>query len=197
MNLLLQSKQGFIKIGGNMKIVDGYDKNNTDIKLALNLEFNLVDYAKYILENRAPHNIIKIKIYVICLGSFYELYFKYRLGKINESLIWERPEKYQKDKHREADFQSKKASELLAYAKNFNWIDESEKSIIEGVNDLRNRFVHFSLCEQDDSITQKRVVSIENDFFDKNLALMKKLLLAIDTDLQANYLYALVKPLLK
>ena len=162
-----------------------------DLQISMNLEYNMLDYAKYYLENIPFHKTTDIfqtiKFDIISLGAFYELFFKYKLGLINASLIWKEPHKYNIDKHLSADFVSKDAFELVNYGRNFKWITESEYTLIKDVFALRNKFIHFSLCEQDGTSISMEI--IKYDFFDKNTNLVKKLLQSLHENLKDNFWY--------
>ena len=114
-------------------------------------------------------------------------FFKYKLGLIKPSLIWKEPHKFNQEKHLDADFISKEAFELVNYGRNFDCITEPEYTLIKEVFTLRNKFVHFSLCEQDS--TGIRMEVIKYNFFDNNEKLIKRLLRSLKQTLKQNFYY--------
>lgn len=159
-----------------------------EIHLSLSLESNMIDYAKYFIDKVDNKEVITgsfidIKLATICCASFYELYFKFRLGTINSSLIWSKPEQFDSDKHQRGEFQSKKFSEVIAYAKNFNWINADEKEMIEELEQLRNQVLHFSFNDNSAKDNEFVVTTIKYYFFDLHKDLVIKLLKSIETSI--------------
>lgn len=164
-----------------------------DMQVALDLKSNMLEYAQYFLDNYdKPSHIKYFKFYIISISSFYELYFKFKLGLINQSLIWKDPTKFNSEKHVNADFQSKEAKELVSYGKNFNWINDRDETFINQIIALRNKIIHFSICEQDDPSVW-RYELIDKDFFKNNKQIIVKLLKSIEKECLDNPLYGIIK----
>ncbi len=147
-----------------------------DIGFSLDLKSNVLMTAHFLYENYNQPLFIKyINIYLIELGTFYELFFKYKLSQINKSLIWKNPKEYDKNKHNEAKFESIKADIAFSYAKNFGWINEAEHKLITNSKDMRNKLLHFSACEQDEDDCWRCEILKEKDII-SHLRLIKRLL---------------------
>ena len=148
-----------------------------DSAFTLDLETNVLKTALFIFEYMdKPFSTKYFNIYLIEIGSFYELFFKYKLSLINNSLIWQYPEKYDKDKHVNAEMKSISADLAIAYAFNFGWINENGKKIIIDFKELRNKLLHFSACEQDDNKNTIRMQIIKNKDMQAHFKLIKRLL---------------------
>lgn len=129
------------------------NKHEGDISFTLDLQTNMLLSAQYVLENfDSPLQSKYINIYLKEVGTFFELFFKYKLMLINPSLIWLQPEKYDSDKHSKADFKSISAERTIALAKNLGWLDNKEYQIVDKYRLLRNKLAHFSAYEFDDEV---------------------------------------------
>lgn len=124
--------------------------------------------------------------FIVNLATFYELFFKYKMTLIHKSLIWKEIEKFNKDQYSEANFISLGAYKVLQYAKNMNWISNSNFNIISELFEIRNKFIHFSLCEEESS-GHVKFACFESDFEIKHNNLVKELLLKYEKDFD-NYI---------
>ena len=164
-----------------------------DTAFTLDLQSNVLTTAQFIFEYKEKHLSTKyINIYLIEVGSFYELFFKYKLSLINKSLIWQYPEKYDKEKHDNAEMKTISADIAIAYAFNFGWINENEKKIIIDFKELRNKLIHFSACEQCENQNVIRMQIIKNKDMQAHLKLIKKLLNDNVTIFKDNYIFQVI-----
>ena len=161
--------------------------NIGDMAFSLDLRSNLLENALYFLENYNERSNTKhLRFFIITISSFYELLFKYRLTLLNEALIWEKPDQFSKEKHLHADFKSISAQKCLDYAKAFNWISKNEEILIRNIITLRNKYLHFSICEQSEDENVWICEIMENDFFENHYILILKLLNENEQDLKTN-----------
>lgn len=148
-----------------------------EMYLGTNLPHNMftcVDYFFYYYHK--PEQYRFLGQYLINLSSFYELFIKYKMTTIHKSLIWKDISKFNEEAYSTANFNSIDANIALSYAKNLGWVNNAEYEIIYEMFKIRNKFIHFSLCAEDESGNIK-IAYFEHDFEQKNYDLVKKLLL--------------------
>ena len=151
--------------------------------------------ARFLLEKAS---IADIHIFIICLSNFFELFFKYKLLLIDKKLIWQNQNKFNQQKHNNADFKSITASEALDEMMDRNIVSQDEYDVLSSLFKLRNEFEHFGNCEVSEDKSKYRFVRTDPAFFEKLIKLMKKLLKENENILANNpcYTYS-IKPLLK
>lgn len=166
-----------------------------DIEFCINLQFNVINCAEFIFENENTELHFKyLGVYLREVGCFYELFFKYILSLISKSLIWASPEKYNAEKHNNADMKTISYEDLLGHAICFGWINKTEYEAIKEIKNLRNKLVHFSCGEMPMSSDDKIIVTALNLNF--HISLIKSLLLKhknsfdplLFSNLEKNYL---------
>lgn len=119
--------------------------------------------------------------YIVNLATFYELFFKYKMTLIHKSLIWKEIEKFDEDKYCEAEFVSLEAEKVLKYAKNMKWISAANFNNISELFKIRNKFIHFSICDED-SKGQVKFAQFKCNFETEHNTLVKELLLKYGND---------------
>ena len=164
-----------------------------DTAFSFDLQSNVMATAQFIFEHYESdfsHNYYNI--YLIELGTFYELFFKYKLTLINKSLIWLNPEQYNIEKHDKALMKTITADLALSYAYNFGWIDENEKNLINEMKTIRNKLVHFSMCEPSEEEDTIRFEIIKGRDMQSHLKLIKRLLEDNCADFILHPLYSII-----
>ena len=138
--------------------------NVGDMAFSLDLQTNVIQTATFVLEHfDKPFSVKYLSLYLREIGTFYELFFKYKISLINKSLIWKNPKEYNEDKHNNAKFESITADSVISYAKNFGWISEEEYFLLDDFRRIRNKLTHFSACEPSTDSAVWRCEVIKNE----------------------------------
>ena len=164
-----------------------------DTAFSFDLQSNVMTTAQFIFEHcESKFSNKYYNIYLIELGTFYELFFKYKLTIINKSLIWLNPEQYNREKHDSGLMKTISADLALSYAFNFGWIDEEEKRLINEMKTIRNKLVHFSACEPSEEENTIRFEIIKGKDMQAHLKLVKRLLEDNCADFVIHPLYKII-----
>ena len=108
-----------------------------DTAFSLDLQSNVLVTAQFIFDHyESTFSNNYYNIYLIEMGTFYELFFKYKLSLINRSLIWDKPEQFNRDKHDNALMKTISADLALSYAFNFGWVKEAMRLSVRYLPDL-------------------------------------------------------------
>ena len=165
-----------------------------DTAFSLDLQSNVLVTAQFIFDHyESTFSNNYYNIYLIEMGTFYELFFKYKLSLINRSLIWDKPEQFNRDKHDNALMKTISADLALSYAFNFGWVNEKEKTLINEMKTIRNKLVHFSACEPSEEENTWRCEIIKGKDIRANLKLIKRLLEESKDMFETNYLYKIIQ----
>ncbi len=117
--------------------------------IKFSFEANMLDYAFICLNTRGFDNFHDLKYWIISFVSFIELYFKYKIQLKDKKKIWENPEKFDNIKHNNADFVSINFAEALKLDKLNKVLTDDEYKLINMFNQIRNKFIHYSLNSDD------------------------------------------------
>lgn len=153
-----------------------------EMYMSSNLPHNLLTCADYFFYyfNKPEKNRFWGQ-HIVNLATFYELFFKYKMTLIHKSLIWKKIEEFNEDKYSEANFTSLEAFKVLQYAKTMKWISDANFNSISELFKIRNKFIHFSLCAEDES-GHVKFAYFKSNFEIKHKNLVKKLLLDNEKD---------------
>ncbi len=175
------------------------DSNINDWKISLDLKSNMLTFAEYILDpkNNNKYDFIDIKFKIISYATFYELFYKYIITlKEGKDAIWVKSECFDLEKHKKAEFSSKDFKEVKKsadkYLTNVN-ISEKENELINSTHSLRNKILHFGLCEQDESTNEWAYQCLDPEFFTANKTIVKKMFLSLNLTLKDDPVYYIIK----
>lgn len=169
------------------KLTDIKANNIGEIYMTTNLSHNLLKCAEYFFHYYdKPEKYRFWAQFIINLSSFYELFIKYKMTTIHKSLIWKDISKFNIEDYSQGEFVSIDAKKALIFAKNLNWLTDVEYDNISDIFQIRNKFCHFSLCEEDD-YGHVKVAYFEGDFEKMHYGLVSNLLLS-NKDLFVNNL---------
>lgn len=161
-----------------------------ELSISLDIAHNVLLNAKYFFEKENNIHALtgRLSQVMTAIATFYELLFKYKMMLEDKKSIWVNKDKFDIEKHNVADFKSIQATDVLKYAWQQNWVNETEKNIIDATFKLRNKLLHFSICQQDESDEAYQLI-LEADFFDKHKALMIKQLVSAKEIFEKNYMF--------
>ena len=121
--------------------------------LRLSLDFNAFDFLKKYREFDFDSfkSFIDLKIAIITLVSFFELFIKWIICTENREDIWLRSTKrnvksFNNDDFESGNFHSISLSKCLNIAVEKKWISQKEKETILRIDEIRNCIVHYEIC---------------------------------------------------
>lgn len=144
--------------------------------LKLSLDFNAFDFLKkykeFNFENFA--NIIDLKIAVISLIAFFELFLKWAIAFENKENIWIRSKTdsnnvFNLDDYESGEFQSKSLSSCLNIAIKKKWLSEKDKQLILKIEKIRNSIIHFEVTGNTKFFDNYSLLITKNIFDDSNI----------------------------
>ena len=120
--------------------------------LKLSLDFNAFDFLKKYKNFNFDtfKDIIDLKIAVISLTAFFELFIKWAISLESKEDIWVRSKSDSKrsfniEDYETGKFQSESLFSCLKIAVDKKWLTETDKKLILDVEEIRNSIIHFEV----------------------------------------------------